>query len=135
MDSQLILFMKNWIKNIDFAWIGIDSNKSLGLFYVSAEFVPETVQDCYSLDSYNRLTDFIIDKLPVLCDESSYPYPFKQDLSKGLFVFEYVNGAYEKRGEPDVRTNYSVLQKFDNLFIDLSLYKFEETEAIVLRNL
>lgn len=95
---------KSWIKEVDFAWLGSDSEGHLGLFYVSGELVPDKIEKKYDLESYNLLTDYIIDELEPSSEiVEGYSKRWAiQDAMKGVYVFEFneENRIYKKIAEP-----------------------------------
>ncbi len=127
----------DWIDGVDFAWIGLDGNKVPGLFYVPSSEVPNFVRNSYTFDSYNLLTDFIIDELNVVGNALTNKAWAKADAEKGLYVFEYnvENKTYIKIAEPDVLLSSETLGEFSELLISLKVNDFKAVKEIPLESL
>ncbi len=124
--------MNDWIEQVDFAWVGKDSNDAIGMFYVPSDFVTNNIKNIYSFSKYNELTSFIIDELPEISEcKNLYSSNFKQDILKGLYVFEYKNGLYEKKGEPVIELHVSKLKEFKSLIISLPTCHFFNDKEVI----
>ena len=73
-----------WTKDLDFAFIGIDKNGLVGLFYVDDEpdAVPSQIRDTCPPQAYSALMDYLVEMI-----EPDHGLP--ADVDRGLFQYIY----------------------------------------------
>lgn len=113
--------MDKKLENVDFAWVGVDRKNRLALFYGSISNSPDDVKSIYELDSYNDVTDFIIDELPKIGGAIAQENSVKVDAEKGFYVYLLQdNSGYKRVAAPEKNIYISALKDYSRLLIDMT---------------
>ena len=120
-------FMSSWIKKVDFAFLAEDQESSVSLVYVEHKNIPDIVRNIYTENTYNQLTEFIIDEIEGI--NSEWP---KSDLSRGFYVHEYSSseGSFKKLGDPVIPIKAEKLSRFRSHIISIKNISFKESNEL-----